>query len=129
MLNLKKIISKTVNKQTISFAIAGLISTGIMFGIYVILYKHIYFQYAYFIAYCISVIALYFMNSAVFKKEISLQTSLEFPLIYLLQYVLSAASLEFFVWLGVSETYAPLLIILILLPLTFLLNRIVFRIH
>jgi putative flippase GtrA len=129
MINLKKFIRQAVNRQTISFAIAGLISTAIMFGLYVILYKHLNFQYAYFIAYCISVIALYFMNSAVFKKQISIQTSLEFPLIYLLQYLLSAVSLELLVWLGVSITYAPLLIILLLLPLTFLLNRIVFSRH
>lgn len=129
MITLKKFIRQAVNKQTISFAIAGLLSTVIMFGLYVLLYKLINFQYAYFIAYSISVIALYFMNSAVFKKQISLQTSLEFPLIYLLQYVLSAAFLQLLVWLGISTTYAPLLIILLLLPLTFLLNRIVFSRH
>ena len=97
-----KFLRHPINKEMIGFAIAGCISTIIMFGLYVGLYKFIYYQYAYFIAYSISVIALYFMNSAVFKKQYSLQTLLKFPLIYLLQYVLGAVSLELLIWLGFS---------------------------
>lgn len=121
-----KFIKQADKKQMLGFAITGILSTLIMFGLYVILYKVIHYQYAYLIAYIISVIALYFMNMFVFKGSLSLETILEFPLIYLLQYVLGAISLEFIVWLGFSVTYAPLVIIIILLPVTFILNRIVF---
>ncbi|WP_412757818.1 GtrA family protein [Legionella bozemanae] len=113
----------------LGFAITGILSTLIMFGLYVMLYQFINYQYAYLIAYTISVVALYFMNKSVFKGIMSLETILEFPLIYLLQYVLGALSLEFIVWLGFSATYAPLIIVIILLPVTFILNRIVFSKH
>lgn len=124
-----KFIKQADKKQMLGFAMTGILSTLIMFGLYVVLYHFINYQYAYLIGYTISVIALYFMNMFVFKGIMSLQTFLEFPLIYLLQYVLGAASLEFTVWLGFSVTYSPLLVVIVLLPLTFLLNRIVFSKH
>lgn len=122
-------IKRADKKQLLGFAVTGILSTLIMFGLYVMLYQFIDYQYAYLIAYTISVIALYFMNMFVFDGSMSLQTFLKFPLIYLLQYVLGAISLEFIVHLGFSVTYAPLLIVIVLLPLTFLLNRIVFSKH
>jgi putative flippase GtrA len=124
-----KFIKQADKKQMLGFAVTGILSTLIMFGLYVMLYQFINYQYAYLIAYTISVIALYFMNRFVFKGMMSLETILGFPLIYLLQYVLGAVSLEFIVWLGFSVTYAPLVIVIILLPVTFTLNRIVFSKH
>jgi putative flippase GtrA len=121
-----KCIKQTDKKQILGFAITGTVSTLIMFGLYVVLYQFIKYQYAYLIGYTVSVIVLYFMNGYVFKGIMSLKTFLEFALIYLLQYVFGAASLEFTVWLGFSVTYAPLLVVIVLLPVTFLLNRIVF---
>jgi putative flippase GtrA len=116
---------QAVKKQILNFVVTGLLSTLIMFSLYVILQKFINYQYAYFIAYSISVIALYFMNLVVFKKSASLQSCLEFPLIYVLQYLVSAGSLAFIVQLGFSVTFAPLLVIVVLLPITFILNRMV----
>lgn len=124
-----KFIKQADKKKMLGFAITGILSTLIMFGLYILLYQFINYQYAYLIAYTISVIALYFMNMYVFKGIMSLRTFLEFPLIYLLQYVLGAASLGFIVWLGFSVTYAPLIVVIVLMPVTFLLNRIVFSKH
>lgn len=124
-----KFFERANKKQMFGFAITGTLSTLIMFGLYVMLYQFIYYQYAYLIAYTISVIALYFMNMFVFKGILSLQTVLKFPLIYLLQYVLGAVSLKFIAWLGFSLTYAPLIAVIVLLPVTFLLNRMVFLKH
>ncbi|TIG84055.1 hypothetical protein DI110_12255 [Legionella pneumophila] len=64
-----------------------------------------------------------------FKKSISFQNFFEFPLIYLLQYLVGAASLELIVRLGFSVTFAPLLIVVILLQVTFILNRMLFLKH
>lgn len=118
---------KVLQKQMIRFAITGTLSTLFMLVIYVVLNKIINYQYAYLWAYCISVLALYFMNALfVFKnKHLSLSTFLKFPLIYLLQYVVGAFFLEFVVRLGFSVTYAPVIVVVVLLPVTFILNRIV----
>jgi putative flippase GtrA len=114
---------KLIRKQMLGFIVTGVLSTLIMFLLYILLYRFINYQYAYLISYSISVIILYFMNSAVFKKPISLPTFLKFPLIYLIQYLIGAASLELIVNLGFSVTFAPLLVVILLFPVTFLLNR------
>lgn len=124
-----KFIRQALKKQMIGFVLTGLTSTLIMFSLYVSLQKIINYRYAYIIAYSISVVALYFMNIFVFKGHISLQSSCKFPLIYLAQYLVSAASLELIVHLGFSVTFAPLIVIMALLPITFLLNRLVFSKH
>ncbi len=121
-----KLIRKYLEKQMFGFAVTGLLSTLVMFSLYVGLYQLINYQYAYLIAYIISIIALYFMNTVVFKRSISLPVFFKFLLIYLLQYGVGAVSLELIVRLRFSVTYAPLLVIIVLLPITFILNRIVF---
>jgi putative flippase GtrA len=122
---------KILHKQMLGFAITGTLSTVLMLVIYMALNKIINYQYAYLAGYCISVIALYFMNALwVFNNHgISLSTFLKFPLIYLLQYVIGAFFLEFIVRLGFSITYAPVVVVIILLPVTFVLNRIVLLKH
>jgi putative flippase GtrA len=124
-----KSLSKGTKKQMFGFAVTGLSSTLIMYGLYIVLYQFINYQYAYFIAYSISVLVLYFMNSFVFKKPPLLATFFQFPLVYLFQYAVSAAFLAISVRLGFSVTYAPLLVIIVLLPVTFLLNQLIFSRH
>ena len=115
-----------LKKQVLGFAVTGTVSTLIMLGLYVGLNKIMNYQSAYLVAYCISVIALYFMNALwVFNQPISWQSFIKFPLIYLLQYLVGAVSLEFIVRLGVSVTFAPVFVVIILLPVTFILNRVV----
>ncbi|OGO93882.1 MAG: hypothetical protein A3F41_00965 [Coxiella sp. RIFCSPHIGHO2_12_FULL_44_14] len=121
---------EVLKKQVVGFAVTGTLSTLFMLGIYIGLNKIMNYQYAYLVAYCISVIALYFMNALwVFNQRISWQSCLKFPLIYLLQYLVGAVSLEFIVRLGVSVTFAPVLVVIILLPVTFVLNRVVLLTH
>ncbi len=113
-----------LKQQIVGFAVTGTLSTLLMLGIYVALNHVINYQYAYLAAYCISVLALYFMNTwGVFKQPVTWKSFLRFPLIYLLQYLVGAVSLEFIVRLGFSVTFAPVLVVIILLPLTFVLNR------
>jgi len=103
----------------------GGLSTGAMFGLYVLLNMVLVPQWAYFIAYVITVIVSYFLNTIfVFKTEISWQSFFAFPLVYVVQYTLSAIILQVMVHFDFSVTYSPLLIILFLLPLTFLMSRV-----
>ncbi|MBN9230553.1 MAG: hypothetical protein BGO90_10280 [Legionella sp. 40-6] len=124
-----KRVGAALQRQMFGFAITGGLSTLIMFGIYIALYRFINYQYAYFISYLVSVFALYIMNSYVFKGNLSVKTFFHFLLIYLLQYFFGAVSLEFLVRIGVSVTFAPLVVVILLLPITFVLNRIVFNKH
>lgn len=117
---------QAIMKQIYGFAFSGVLSTLIMYCLYVSLYHFVNYQHAYLIAYSISVVILYFMNIFVFKRRISLNTFLKFPLIYLMQYLIAAYSLSFLVRLGIPAIYAPLLVIVMLFPFTFLLNLLLF---
>jgi hypothetical protein len=55
----------------------------------------------------------------------SIKTFLQFPLVYVVQYTLSAVGIEIFVRMGLSATYAPIIVIILILPLTFMLSRLV----
>ena len=115
-------------KQIIGFGITGTLSTLLMFVLYVVLHQTMSYQSAYLIAYCVSVLVLYFMNVIfVFDNPITLKSFLKFPLIYLLQYLVGAVFLEFIVRLGFSVTFAPVVVVILLLPVTFVLNRLVFN--
>jgi putative flippase GtrA len=124
-----KYLRQDLKKQIFGFIVTGCLSTMIMFSLYIFLYKFINYQYAYLIAYCTSVFVLYFMNTFVFKRRISLQTFFQFPLIYIGQYIVSAVFLALLVRLGFSVTFAPLFVVIVLIPFTFILNRLVFSKH
>ncbi len=114
------------NMQVVRFMAMGTLSTGIMLGIYMALNLVLEYQVAYFISYVITVIVSYFLNTLfVFKTTVSLRGFLKFPIVYVVQYVIAAILLELFVRLGFSETFAPIFIIVLLLPLTFWLSRLV----
>src|SRR3990167_10661036 len=111
-------------KQMLGFAVTGTLSTLLMLVIYVGLNKFMNYQYAYLIAYSISVMTLYLMNVLlVFKNRLLLKSFLKFLLIYVLQYLLGAIFLELILRLVFSDMFAPVLVIMIILPLTFILNR------
>lgn len=114
------------NMQIVRFMAMGTLSTLIMLGIYVSLNLVLKYQIAYFLSYVVTVIVSYFLNTLfVFKMPVSVRSFFQFPLVYLVQYILGAILLELFVRLGFSETFAPVFIIIMLLPLTFSLSRIV----
>ena len=121
-----KTIRAFIKSQIFLFMLMGTLSTLVMLGLYMLLNMIIQYQMAYFISYVVTVIISYFLNTLfVFKKPVSLRTFLQFPIVYIVQYIISALMLEVMVRIGFSVTYAPVLIIILLLPLTFFLSRLV----
>jgi len=121
-----KAIRAFVKSQIFLFMLMGTLSTLVMLGLYMLLNMIVQYQIAYFLSYVVTVIVSYFLNTLfVFKKPISLRTFLQFPIVYIVQYIISALMLEVMVHIGFSVTYAPVLIIILLLPLTFFLSRLV----
>jgi putative flippase GtrA len=113
-----------LGRQVAYFTLTGCLSTLLMYVIYLGCKPYIGYQFAYALGYIISVIALYFANRIlVFRQHLSWVTFIKFSGVYFLQYLVSAVLLECLVRLGFSETFAPLLIILLLLPITFLLTK------
>jgi putative flippase GtrA len=109
------------------FLVTGALNTIMTFGIYVALKTVFDYQIAYFLSYVSGIVFAYLMNALfVFKKRVSLRSFIRFPLVYVVQYIAGAFLLELLVQvLGLSVTFAPLFVIVLTLPLTFLLSRFV----
>lgn len=119
-------LSKFWQQQIVRFMAMGSLSTTMMLLIYLILEQIIRYQVAYLISYAITIVISYFLNTRfVFRASISFRSFFQFPIVYIIQYGVSAILLEILVRLGLSATYAPILVIMMLLPLTYWLSQLV----
>lgn len=116
-------------RRWISFLIGGGLNTGLTYCLYLLLSYLMDYQIAYAIAYVAGIVFAYFFNSkVVFKVEHSLIGMLVYPTIYLVQYIFGALLLNLLVeHLHLHKAIAPILVILLLLPSSYLLNKIVLK--
>ena len=123
-----RVISRFFGHPLVRFIITGGLNTAITYGIYLGLKEIVQYQAAYFIAYVLGVLFSYGMNALfVFRRRMSLKTFVRFPLVYIVQYVASAVLLEILVrWAAMSTTVAPIIAIVVTVPLTFLISRAIF---
>ena len=93
--------------------------------IYVFLLLFLPYLVSYSIAYVSGVFISYFLNSKfVFRQELRLNRALQYPLVYVTQYLFGTISIYLLVQvLRVNKLLAPVLVLLITIPLTFFLSR------
>lgn len=120
-----KFMPNAANQQFVRFLFMGAVSTALMYVLYLLFCMALNYQLAFLLAYIIAVIAAYYLNAIyVFKKKVSMQAFLRFPLVYVLQYGIGALFLGIFVEkFGVPKTIAPLVIIALTMPISFVLIR------
>lgn len=111
------------------FLVTGGLNTIATYGLYVALKTLVDYQIAYFLSYVSGIVFAFFLSTLfVFEKRISLRTFVRFPLVYVAQYVLGAGLLGLFVeQFGLSPTFSPLLIIVLTLPGSFFLSRLILK--
>jgi putative flippase GtrA len=109
----------------IKFVIGGGINTVFTYGLYFGLQVLMPYQVAYAFAFAAGIAFSYWFNATiVFKTPISWRSFLTFPLAYVIQYLLSAVLLSVFVErLGIHQSIAPLAVIVLTIPVTFVLTR------
>ena len=122
-------ITKEHMRRWISFLAGGCLNTLLTYGIYLLLSMYIGYQLAYAIAYVSGIVFSYLFNAhVVFNVEKSWKGLMAYPLVYLLQYILAAFMLNLAVEkLGLPKEIAPLLIIVLLLPVTYLLSKTILK--
>lgn len=122
-----RILSDPKAREFMRFILSGASNTLITYLIYLLLFKWIGYRFSYLAAYVAGIIFSYFINTLfVFKAKPTKSTFLMYPLIYVVQYFFCAGILELSVkWLHIDEHFAPLVVVAMSVPLTFVLSRLV----
>jgi putative flippase GtrA len=115
--------------EFVRFIVCGVINTGVTFIIYVCLLWFVSYPAAYTISYVVGVFIAYWLNARfVFQEALSIARALQYPVVYLVQYLLGLGLLFLLVEVAhLSDIVAPLLVVILTLPVTFLLSRYLIR--
>jgi putative flippase GtrA len=113
--------------QWLRFVLGGVINTGFSYLLYLALNLVLPYHYAYFLAYAVGIVFAYWFNSRfVFSVPLSWRGLFSYPLVYVLQYFVSALLLEILIArFSVSQRWAPLCVAAVMLPVTFVMSKIV----
>lgn len=116
---------RSIKAESIRFLIAGGINTLLTYFIYLTFLDIFSYPIAFSISFIAGIFIAYGLNTIfVFKTLLSLRKMFQYPLIYAFQYGVGLLLLAFLVTnLGVDKRFAPLINVLLLTPLTFMLNK------
>lgn len=112
-------------KRFISFVFFGGLNTAVTYLLYLLLSYEMHYQLAYLIAYLTGIALAYVLNLRfVFKRQSSFRKILCYPLIYITQYLLGAGLMYLLLrMLSLPNALAPLLVIVLLLPISYYMNK------
>lgn len=115
-------------RRWLRFVMGGGVNTGATYLVYLGLNLLVSYQIAFFVAYAIGIAFAYWFNARfVFCTALSWRRFRSYPVLYLIQYASSALLLggliEFF---DVKETVGPLLVAVLMIPVTYLMNKLFF---
>ncbi|WP_050483065.1 GtrA family protein [Pseudomonas sp. Ant30-3] len=110
------------------FLVSGGVNTVLTYGAYLLLLKMFSYKIAYTISYLAGILLAFTLNRYfVFKSHQGAKSALLFPFIYVIQYVLSIVII--WAWVekfGLNIAAAPLISIILTIPVTFILSRMLF---
>jgi putative flippase GtrA len=112
-------------REPVRFVLAGGFNTVVTYVVYLALLSVVNYAVAYTVTYVAGVFFAYYLSARfVFRRPIQWRHAIQYPLVYVLQYVsgmtLTAALVE---GLNLNARYAPALVIVLTLPLTFVTAR------
>lgn len=114
--------------ELVRFGIVGVVATALHYGIYWLLHDFVNVNVAYTLGYFISFVVNYLLSARfTFRRKKSVKNGLGFGGAHVFNYLLQICLLNFFIWLGVDKTLAPVPVYCIAIPTNFLIVRFVFR--
>lgn len=116
-------------KEVALFLVMGTLNTLITYLIYFFLISFFTYSFSYSLSFLSGIIISYYLNSNfVFKEKMRFDKFIKYPFVYLAQYVGGLMLLNLLIQnLYVPTTVAPLLIVLLLTPASFILTRLVLK--
>lgn len=111
------------------FLISGGVNTALTYLIYLALIPFMAYTLAYSASYVAGIVIAYVINTRfVFQARMQARSALLYPLVYVAQYAAGVVLLALLVEvLRVDERIAPAAVIVLTIPLTFFLSRVIIR--
>ena len=119
-------VLSAVRSEFLRFLLVGGLNTALSYSIYWTLLILLPYLLAYSAAYACGIIISYFLNAVyVFRKRPNIKDFIKFPAVYVFQYIFGVVLLGVLVSSGTASKEAGMFfVILINVPLTFLLTRV-----
>lgn len=120
---------KSFSPQFARFLVVGVINTVLGYGLYLVAVQLMDYRWAYTLSYVVGITISFLLNTLfVFRERLSFRKFLQFPAVYVVQYVAGLAM----VWLlvsrmGLAEALAPLVVIPATIPITYILSRTIIK--
>ena len=110
--------------EIVRFGVVGVIATAIHYGVYLLLNIYINANIAYTLGYIVSFFVNFVLsNYFTFHTKPSVKKGFGFAFSHLVNYGLHIVFLNIFLYLGMSETWAPIPVYMLVIPINFVLVR------
>ena len=114
-------------KEIIRFGIVGLIATAIHYGVYLLCQTFLNANLAYTIGWIVSLCCNFYLSSRfTFRTHMSSYRAGGFAVSHAVNYLMHMGLFNLFLWIGIDQVYAPLLVYCIVIPINFILVKFVF---
>ena len=120
---------KFSRNEFLRFVVSGGVNTLLTYVIYAGLVIFLGYSVAFTLSYGAGIVIAYVLNSRfVFGEPLKISKAVVYPVIYLVQYLFGLACLYVLIEMLKLDKYsAPILVVLLSFPLTFILNRLVIK--
>ncbi|MEO7013310.1 MAG: GtrA family protein [Dokdonella sp.] len=125
MSSLNQHVTALTRNVIVRFLLGGASTTAFSYAVYLLLLLWLPYLVAYSVAFVAGVAWSYFANTLfVFRRRPTITRALAFPIVYLAQYLAGSLLLVVLIdYARVPETFAPLVVVVLTLPLTYVLSR------
>ena len=115
--------------EFVTFVFFGAVRTVVGYGIFLLLVLFLPYPIAYTICYTVGVFISYYLNARfVFREKRRLSKALQFPVVYLVQYLIGLGLLYLLIEVAhLSKFFAPIVIVSVTVPCTYALSRYVIK--
>lgn len=123
-----KTSEKEIRNEFVRFAAVGITATVIHYGIYWLLQRVLNVNVAYTAGYLVGFVANFYLTAYFTFRTLPSWTKLfGMGAAHLVNYLLHLGLLNLFLWMGLTNEWAPLPVFCIAVPVNFLLVRFIFK--
>ena len=122
-------LRELLDHEVSRFLVMGTVNTGLTQLLYMAVLLIVPYEVAYTVSYLAGIPLAYWLNSRfVFRGEMTWRKFLQFPSVYVVQYLLGMALMYVVVEIvSVPEWIAPIPVLIATLPVTFLMTRFIIK--